>query len=103
MNGDGGVKTFWGTCFTCGEQGHKKNRCPTRKESDKKATAQPQRSSSAIAPPAGVSTGARFRAPSSASYSTKFCQQDALCCCRKTSCVISARLSGNLREGRRAR
>ena len=63
-NVDEGVKTFWGTCFVCGEQGHKKDRCPTRTESDKKATAQPQRSSSAIAPSAGISTGARLRAPS---------------------------------------
>ena len=39
VNGDDGVKTCWGTCFVCGEQGHKKDRCPTRKESDKKATA----------------------------------------------------------------
>ena len=52
-----------------GEQGHKKDRCPTRKEYDKKATAQSQRSSSAIAPSAGVSIGARLRAPSSASSS----------------------------------
>ena len=64
VNVDDGVKTFWGTCFVCGEQGHKKKRCPTRTESDKKATAQPQRSSSDIAPSAGVSTGARVRAPS---------------------------------------
>ena len=69
MNGDDHVKTFWGTCFVCGEQGHEKDRCPTREESDKKATAQPQRSSSAIAPSAGVSTRARLRAPSSASSS----------------------------------
>ena len=69
VNGDDGVKTFWGTCFVCGEQGRKKDRCTTRKESDKKATAQPQRSSLAIAPSAGVSTGARLRAPSSASSS----------------------------------
>ena len=69
MNGDDGVKTFWGTCFVCGEQGHKKDRCPTRKESDTKATAQPQRSSSAIAPSAGASTRARLRAPLSASSS----------------------------------
>ena len=69
VNGDDGVKTFWGTCFVCGEQGHKKDRCPTRKESDKKATAQPQRSSSAITPSVGVLTGARLRAPSSASSS----------------------------------
>ena len=69
MNVDDGVKTFWGTCFVCGEQGHKKDRCPTRTESDKKATAQPQRSSSAIAPSAGVLTGARLRAPSLASSS----------------------------------
>ena len=41
VNGDDGVKTFWGICFVFGEQGHKKNSCPTRKESDKKATAQP--------------------------------------------------------------
>ena len=53
----------------CGEQGHKKDRCPTRTESDKKATAQPRRSSSAIAPSAGVSTGAKLRAPSLASSS----------------------------------
>ena len=32
VNGDHGVKTFWGTCFVCGEQGHKKDRCPTCKE-----------------------------------------------------------------------
>ena len=69
VNVDDGVKTFWGTCFACGEQGHKKDRCPTRTESDKKATAQPQRSSSAIAPSAGISTGARLRAPSLASSS----------------------------------
>ena len=30
VNVDDGVKTFWGTCFVCGEQGHKKDRCPTR-------------------------------------------------------------------------
>ena len=59
-----GVKTFWGTCFVCGEQVHTKDRRPTRTESDKKATAQCQRSSSAIAPSAGVSTGAKLRAPS---------------------------------------
>ena len=64
-----GVKTFWRTCFVCGEQGHKKDRCPTRTESGKKATAQPQRSSSAIAPSVGISTGAKLRAPSSASSS----------------------------------
>ena len=69
VNVGDGVKTFWGTCFVCGEQGHKKDRCPTRTESDKKATAQPQRSSSAIAPSAGVSTGVRLRAPSLASSS----------------------------------
>ena len=69
VNGDDGVKPFWGTCFVCGEQGHKQDRCPTRKEGDKKATAQLQRSSSAIAPSAGVSTGARLRGPSSASSS----------------------------------
>ena len=56
VNVDDGVKTFWGTCFVCGEQGHKKDRCPARTESDKKATAQPQRSSTAIAPSAGIST-----------------------------------------------
>ena len=67
MNGDDGVKTFWGTCFVCGVQDHKKDRCPTRKEGDTMVTAQPQRSSSAISPSAGVSTGARLRAPSSAS------------------------------------
>ena len=38
VNGDDGVKTFWDTCFVCGEQGHNKDRCPTREESDKKAT-----------------------------------------------------------------
>ena len=69
VNVDDNVKTFWDTCFVCGEQGRKKDRCPTRTESDKKATAQPQRSSSAIAPSAGVSTGARLRAPSLASSS----------------------------------
>ena len=69
VNVDDGVKTFWGICFVCGEQGHKKDRCTTRTESDKKATEQPQRSSSAIAPLAGVSTGARLRAPSLASSS----------------------------------
>ena len=69
VNVDDGVKTFWGTCFVCGEQYHKKDRCPTRTESDKKATAQPQRSSSAIAPSAGISTGARLRAPSLATSS----------------------------------
>ena len=69
MNGDDGVKTFWGTCFVYGEQSHTKDRCPTRKESGKKATAQPQGSSSAIAPSAGISTGARLRAPSPASSS----------------------------------
>ena len=69
VNDDDGVKTFWGTCFVCGEQGHKKNRCPTPKENDKKTTAQLQRSSLAIAPSAGVSTGARLCAPSSASSS----------------------------------
>ena len=69
VNVDDGVKTFWGTCFVCGEEGHKKDRCPTRTESDKKATAQPQRLSSAIAPSAGVSTGARLRALSLASSS----------------------------------
>ena len=69
VNVDDGVKTFWGTCFVCGEQGHKKDRCPTRTKSDKKATLQPQRSSSAIAPSAGISTGARLRAPSLASSS----------------------------------
>ena len=69
VNVDDGVKTFWGTCFVCGEQGHEKDRCPTRTESDKKTTAQPQRSSSAIAPSAGVSNGARLRAPSLASSS----------------------------------
>ena len=42
-------------------------RKPTRKERDKKAIAQPQRSSSAIVPSAGVSTGAKLRASSSAS------------------------------------
>ena len=69
MNGDDGVKTFWGACFVCGEQDLKKDRCPTRKESDKKATAKSQRSGSGIAPSADISTGARFRAPSSASSS----------------------------------
>ena len=69
VNVDDGVKTFWGTCFVWGEEGHKKDRCPTRTESDKKATAQPQGSSSAMAPSAGVSTGARLRAPSLASSS----------------------------------
>ena len=69
VNVDDGVKTYWGTCFVCGEQGHKKDRCPTRTKSDKKATAQPQRSSSAIAPSASISTGARLRAPSLASSS----------------------------------
>ena len=69
VNVDDGVKTFWGICFVCGEQGHKKDRCTSRTESDKKATEQPQRSSSAIAPLAGVSTGARLRAPSLASSS----------------------------------
>ena len=69
VNVDDGVKTFWGTCFVFGEQGHKKGRCPTRTESDKKATAQPQRSSSAITPSAGISNGARLRAPSLASSS----------------------------------
>ena len=39
VNIDDGVKTFWGTCFVCGEQGHKMDRCPTRAGSDKKATA----------------------------------------------------------------
>ena len=24
VNGDDGVKTFWGTCFVCGEQGHRR-------------------------------------------------------------------------------
>ena len=43
VNGDDGVKTFWRTCFVCGEQGHKEDRCPTRQESDNKVTAQPQR------------------------------------------------------------
>ena len=56
-------------CFVCGEQGHEKERCPTGMESDKKASAQPQRSSSAITPSAGISTGARLRSPSSASSS----------------------------------
>ena len=69
VNVDDGAKTFWGTCFVCGEQGRKKDRCPTRTESDKKATAQPQRSSSAIVSSAGISTGARLRAPSLASSS----------------------------------
>ena len=69
VNVDDGVKTFWSTCFVCGEQGHNKDRCPTRTESDKKATAQPQRSSSATAPSAGISTGARLHAPSLASSS----------------------------------
>ena len=69
VNGDDGVKTFWGTFFVFGEQGHKKGRYPTRKDSDKKATAQPQRLSSAIAPSAGISTGAMLRVPSSASSS----------------------------------
>ena len=69
VNCDDGVKTFWGTCFVCGEQGHKKDRCSTRKESDKKVTAQRQRSCSAIASSAGVLTGARVRAPSSTSPS----------------------------------
>ena len=41
----------------------------TRKDSDKKATAQPQRSSSAVAPSASVSTGVRLGAPSSVSSS----------------------------------
>ena len=63
VNVDDGVKTFWGTCFMCGD------RCLTRTESDTKATAQPQRPSSAIAPSAGVSVGARLRAPSLASSS----------------------------------
>ena len=57
VNVDDGVKTFWGTCFVCGEQGHKKDYCLTRTESDKRATAQPQRSSSAVVPSAGISTG----------------------------------------------
>ena len=69
VNGDDGVKTFWGTCFVCGEQEHKKGRCPTCKESGKKVTAQPQRLSSDIAPSTGVSTGARLRDPSAASSS----------------------------------
>ena len=34
VNVDDGVKTFWGTCFVCGEQGHQKDRCPTRTKSD---------------------------------------------------------------------
>ena len=69
VNGDDVVMTFWCTSFVCGKQGHKEDRCPTRKESDKKATAQPQRSCSAIALSAGVSTGARLRPPLSASAS----------------------------------
>ena len=69
MNDSDGVTTFWGTFFVCGEQGHKKDRCPTPKESYKKATAQLQRSSLTIAPSAGVSTGARLCAPSSTSSS----------------------------------
>ena len=69
MNGDDCVKTLWGTCFVFGEQGHKKTRCPTRKESVSKATVQPQRSSSIFAPSAGVLTGARLRATSSAASS----------------------------------
>ena len=69
VKGDDVVKMFWGTSFVCGKQGHKKDRCPTRKESDKKATVQPQRSCSAIAPSAYVSTGARLRAPLSPSGS----------------------------------
>ena len=56
VNSDDRVKPFWGTCFVCGEQGHKKDRCPTRKESNDKATALLQRSSSAITPSAGVLT-----------------------------------------------
>ena len=71
MNDDDSVKTFWGICFVCGEQGHEKDRCPTRKENDKKVTAQLQRSNSAIAPSPGVSTGARLRALSSASSSVR--------------------------------
>ena len=67
VNGDHGVKTVWGICFVCGEQGRKKDHCPTRKESDKKVTAQPQRPSPVIAPSTGVLTGSRLSAPSSAS------------------------------------
>ena len=69
VNVDDGVKMFRGTCFVCGEQSHNKARCPTRTESDRKVTAHPQRSSSSIAPSAGISTGARLRALSSASSS----------------------------------
>ena len=69
VNGDDGVKTCWGICFMSGEQGHKKDHCPTRKDSDKKAAAKPRWSSSTIASSAGVSTGDRLRATSSASSS----------------------------------
>lgn len=35
MNGD--AKTVWGTCFECGEQDHKNDRCPSLKRGDKMA------------------------------------------------------------------
>ena len=69
VNGDDGVKMFWAIYFVWGGQGLKNGRCPTRKESEKKATAQPQRLSSAIVPFTGVSARARLRAPSPASSS----------------------------------
>lgn len=39
LNGDGGVHTFWGTCFELGEKGGKKDRFPTLRVSHTKATA----------------------------------------------------------------
>ena len=53
----------------CEEQGHNEDSCPTCKESDKQATAQSERSRSAIAPFSEVLTRARLRAPSVASFS----------------------------------
>ena len=104
VNGDDGVKTLWVACFLCGEQSHKKDRCLTRKKIDKKATAQPQGSSSAIAPSADVSTGARLRAPSSASSSVP--QGPA----SRTRPAVAGKpavksdcFGGNPREGRRVR
>ena len=75
----------------CGEQGHKKGRCLTRQESDTKVTAQPQRSSSFIARTAGIFTGPRLRAPSSASSSVP---QDSA---SRTRAVVAGKLAVSCR------
>ena len=65
----GGERTFWGAYYACGEQGHTKAQCPTRKGRDKKAAGQQQTSSSVTTPSSSASVGTRPRAPASASSS----------------------------------